>query len=156
MGITAITDITKLFDKIGAELAPIIDEVIVECFEKTLIEVTALAKGTNTYKDRTNHLRSSIGYQLYKSGELISEDFSKAGTGAEGDASGSGMQKGREVAQEAAKLWPTDIIGVLVAGADYALYVESRGYDVITGSSQQLNTLLQQNMRLAFEALNED
>ena len=66
------------------------------------------------------------------------------------------MQKGREVAQEAAKLWPTDIIGVLVAGADYALYVESRGYDVITGSSQQLNTLLQQNMRLAFEALNED
>lgn len=156
MGITAITDINQLFEKIGAQVAPIIDQAIAEAFEKTLLEVTALAKGTNTYIDRTNHLRSSIGYQLYNRGQLVSEDFSKAGTGAEGDASASGMQKGREAAQEAAKLWPQDIIGVLVAGADYALYVESRGYDVITGSSQQLNTILQENLRLVFEALSED
>lgn len=156
MGITSITNINQLFEGLTARVTPLIEQAVTEAFDKAMIDCVALAKKTNTYKDRTNHLRSSIGYQLYNRGELIKEGFSKAGNGTEGDASATGMEKGREVARDAAALWPQDIIGVVVAGADYALYVESRGYDVITGSSQQLNNLLQENLRLAFEALNED
>lgn len=156
MGIVANFDIDKIFGEIESKVAPVIEQAIADAFELAMLDCVKAAKSTNTYKDQTNHLRSSIGYQLYNRGQLVSENFSKAGTGTEGDASGSGMQKGREVAQEAAKLWPQDIIGVVVAGADYALYVESRGYDVITGSSQQLKTILQERMREVFEGLNED
>lgn len=156
MGIVANFDIDKIFGEIESKVAPVIEQAIADAFELAMLDCVKAAKSTNTYKDQTNHLRSSIGYQLYNRGQLVSENFSKAGTGTEGDASASGMQKGREVAQEAAKLWPQDIIGVVVAGADYALYVESRGYDVITGSSQQLKTILQERMREVFEGLNED
>lgn len=156
MGIVANFDIDKIFGEIESKVAPVIEQAIADAFELAMLDCVKAAKSTNTYKDQTNHLRSSIGYQLYNRGQLVSENFSKAGTGTEGDASASGMQKGREAAQEAAKLWPQDIIGVVVAGADYALYVESRGYDVITGSSQQLKTILQERMREVFEGLNED
>ena len=40
-------------------------------------------------------------------------------------------------------------VAVVVAGADYALYVESKGYDVISGPCNELNGLLKQYLAQA-------
>ena len=65
-----------------------------------------------------------------------------AGIGTEGDGS-KGIVEGKRIAEEAAKIHPESLIGVIVAGMEYALYVEAKGYDVLTGSCLQAQTVLE-------------
>ena len=123
---------------------------VVEAMEKTCIEITTNAKQLNTYQDQTNNLRSSIGYVVYNNGEKAAELFTQAGAGTEGRGD-SGIEKGKKVAEEAAKEFPNDIVAVVVSGEDYALYVESKGYDVITGPCLEAYSILEKNLRLVFE-----
>lgn len=76
------------------------------------------------YEDQTGNLRSSIGYYILKDNEVI-------GSKVEGN------QKGIEAANMTVKGVPErpGIRLVGVAGMDYALFVESRGYNVITTQS---------------------
>lgn len=65
-----------------------VDAVLVtveKVLQKSISEVVNLAKKTDTYTDRTNNLRSSIGYVLYKDGQKVSASFEKAGAGGEGN-----------------------------------------------------------------------
>ena len=56
------------------------------------------------------------------------------------------------MAEETAAMFPSGIVAVVVAGEDYALFVEARGYDVITGPSRSLNDKLQANLNIIKEA----
>lgn len=137
---------SKLFAKINTRIDAA-RENFQEAFQKTCLEITNLAKSTNTYKDQTNNLRSSIGYIIYDKGELVNEMFTKAGIGAEGDGS-KGINQGKQIAEQAAKKYPNALVGVIVAGMEYALYVEAKGYDVLTGSCIQAKTILEKNLKL--------
>lgn len=83
-----------------------------------------------SYKDRTGNLRNSTGYVILENGVQLFESF----PGATG--------KGRSEAKATAERAKADLANVTgfvfigVAGMDYAASVESRGYDVITGSSK--------------------
>jgi hypothetical protein len=93
------------------------------------------------YIDDSGNLRSSIGYVIYNNGQKVSQNF---------EGASEGMNKGIEVADNAAQSWGVGIVAVIVAGMGYSLYVESKGYDVITGPTSKLNRLLQarlQNMK---------
>lgn len=57
------------------------------------------------------------------------------------------------MAAEAAAQYPNDIVAVIVAAADYALYVESKGYDVITGPCSELNGILTKYIQIAIDEL---
>ena len=57
------------------------------------------------------------------------------------------------MAEEAAAQYPNDIVAVIVAAADYALYVESKGYDVISGPCSELNAILSKYIQIAIEEL---
>lgn len=107
---------------------------IQEAMQMTLQEAVNKAKSVNTYKDQTNNLRSSIGYVLYYNGQEVAQAFAKSGTGQEGNGS-EGVQRGKDLAGRAAKKYSRGFVGVLVAGENYAVFVESKGYDVITGST---------------------
>lgn len=75
------------------------------------------------YHDRTSNLRSSIGYFVLDNGQIIGQDVTGTGTG-------------RAMARKALEGVPKggyQLVGV--AGMEYASYVESMGYNVIT--SQQ-------------------
>lgn len=76
----------------------------------------------NDYTDRTGNLRSSTGYVVAKDGRIVKGSaFSVVNNG------GTGHSEGKAVAKEAANTVGKTQIGlVLVAGMDYAEYVEKK------------------------------
>jgi hypothetical protein len=102
--------------------------------KEACIKMVARAKQTNTYPDQTEALRSSIVYALYHNGVEVANSFEVTG-GEKGD---EGAQKGLALARKKAdEAGNKTIVAVVVAGMDYALYVESKGRDVLTGSARQ-------------------
>lgn len=92
------------------------------------------------YIDDTGVLRGSIGYMIYDHGQLYRQDFS-----------GKGSTEGLVAAQTAASKYPNDIVAVVVAGAYYALMVESRGYNVITKQCGDLGEKFNRYLKIVFE-----
>ncbi len=118
---------------------------LVESLNRAAQEITNLAKNTDTYTDRTNNLRSSIGYVLYKDGQKIAASFGKAGTGEEGNGA-QGIAKGEVFADTVAQKYGAGYVVVLVAGMEYAAYVEAKNFDVITGATMQFDGVLKDNL----------
>ena len=146
--IVAKFDIDKLFAGVY-EAVDIITATVVDAMQMACLEVTRNAKLLNTYKDRTHLLRSSIGFVIYNHGEKVAESFSSTG----GEKGSEGVEEGKRMAAQAAAQYPNDIVAVIVAAADYALYVESKGYDVLTGPASLLLTTFQKNLRLVMDGL---
>ena len=99
--------------------------------------VVNIARETRGYTDRTGNLVSSIGYVLVKDGKTIENpQFSQAMEGAEG------VQEGEQYAiQKAAELIPNGIGIVVVAGMEYASYVEATGRNVLTKSEIEAKSM---------------
>jgi hypothetical protein len=69
-----------------------------------------------TYVDQTTNLRNSIGYFIFHNGELVHEKNS--------------VVTNKAKVEDLVK--PTGFQLILIAGMDYASYVESKGYNVIS------------------------
>ena len=54
---------------------------------------------------------------------------------------------------ESAQSFPGSIVGVVVAGESYAVYVEARGLDVLTGSSGELSEIFRSYLEAAVTEL---
>ena len=93
------------------------------------------ARSIRTYEDDTGNLRASIGYSVVKDGEIVS--FGNPGGTSEGENEASDFVnlKVAEGPQEGIYL-------IVFAGMEYALYVEARGYDVLTGSRPSRTEIL--------------
>ena len=96
------------------------------------------ARNIKTYQDQTGNLRSSIGYIIAKDGVIIQENV-------EGKAEGRAHAK--EVAREVLRENSKGFILIVVAGMEYACAVESKGYDVITGSIPAAKALLKKKIK---------
>lgn len=87
------------------------------------------ARSNYEYTDRTGNLTASMGYVITKDGIPITVE------GFVNNASGGGT-KGKDLAAKLA----SDVGGkyalIVVAGMNYAYYVESRGYNVLTSAEQ--------------------
>ena len=71
--------------------------------------------------DQTGNLRSSIGYIITHKGSIIQySDFKQVKQGSEG------TKTGKDFATEIAKQFSGDYVLVVVAGMNYAEYVEAR------------------------------
>jgi len=99
------------------------------------------ARSIDTYKDQTGNLRSSIGYVIAKNGRILNSNYLQFVKGSKG------RPMGMEVAIEAAEEHPNGIVLIVTAGMSYALYLETMGFDVLSGSipnkSQVLNSFYQ-------------
>lgn len=84
-----------------------------------------------SFNNITTRLRNSIGYVVSRDGVVKKSDFDSYGISGEASAEGKtlGLQYATELAQQT-----QGYALICVAGADYGLYVEAKGYDVITGS----------------------
>lgn len=84
------------------------------------------------FDDRTGNLRSSIGFMIFFDGEEVHSDFQASRDGTDRT---TGMERGRAYARELgiqeARGWAI----ITVAGMEYASWVEAKGYDVISGST---------------------
>ena len=90
------------------------------------------------YIDDTAYLRSSIGFALYNNGQLVAEQYQPSGSG---DRAAGGPGSAKKTADGVAAKFPDGIVAVIVAGAEYAAAVESKGYDVLTGSTKELQRI---------------
>lgn len=87
------------------------------------------ARSTNSYKDQTGNLRSSIGYVVAVDGEVVqSSSFEVVKDGADGS------RDGKSYALDLVKQFPEGIVLIVVAGMNYASYVSAKGYDVLDSS----------------------
>lgn len=92
-------------------------------------QVLNQARSTNSYKDQTGNLRSSIGYVVAVDGEVVqSSSFEVVKDGADGS------RDGKSYAFDLVKQFPEGIVLIVVAGMNYASYVSAKGYDVLDSS----------------------
>jgi len=91
----------------------------------------ARQKGPNDggFNDQTGNLRSSMGYIIMYNGKQLVNDFHTYAQGSQGKAIGE------KVADDIAKVHKKGWAIVMVAGMEYASWVESKGKDVITGAT---------------------
>src|SRR5574344_1181786 len=121
-------------------------EETTDALQLACIATIAAARCLNTYTDRTGNLRSSLGYVIYRDGIKLGEDFEAHPASESGS---EGVSKAKAIADSVASEYAGQTIAVLVAGMNYAVYVESRGFDVISGPMQQFTTLFEQYLRAA-------
>jgi len=96
------------------------------------------ARSTQTYQDQTGNLRSSIGYIIARDGVIIQENI---------EGKPEGRAHAKEIAEEVLKENTRGFVLIGVAGMEYAAAVESKGYDVITGSIPAAKALLKAKIK---------
>ena len=85
----------------------------------------------------TWNLRGSTGYVIVKDHQIIDRYFPPLPDGDQGTT------EGIKYAEEIALLLDDgDIMLIVVAGMEYAYFVEAKGYDVISGSSAHMESEL--------------
>jgi len=126
-----MSDVKNQFDEFKNNINDHVVEVL-----KSLADSTAdNARKNAEFLNHTFNLRSSLGTVVFRDGSIVHRNFKDVG----GD---DGYQKAITVAESNI---PSSGIGMmLVAGEDYALYVEAKHNKwVISGSSLELSKTLQ-------------
>ena len=76
--------------------------------------------GEESWFDQTGNLRSSIGYCICQNGQVTnSSGFKKVKNGSEGSI------QGQKYLEEIASQYPDQYVLIIVAGMEYAVYVEA-------------------------------
>ena len=100
------------------------------------------ARDTNSYKDQTGNLRSSLGYVVASDGKIVYQStFEVVKEG--GDGKKSGIQFAKEIVRQ----FPEGIVLIVVAGMNYAQYVSAKGYDVIDSAELLAERLVPQILK---------
>lgn len=127
------------------------EEVVIQAYKTACVEMVNRAKQTKTYQDQTGKLRSSIGCVLYHKGVEIFNYFESKGEMGEQGVS-QGLAFARSKAEESGDHL---FVAVIVAGAEYARYVEAKGFDVLTGSSYGFEDDLKAQIDIGIDAFQE-
>jgi hypothetical protein len=131
---TTSADVGKMFTKFKR-----IDHLIEQRLRYVGEQFIQDARNSGDYTDRTGNLRSSIGFIILKDGRVIQEAFEKAGKGTD---QATGVKAGQDYSKQVAQAFPRNYVLIVVAGAEYASAVESKGKDVLTGSSEKAKQAL--------------
>ena len=98
-----------------------------------LVEMCLVEARTNKgYMMQTGALLSSTGYEVFVDGVAIHSQFDAA-SGAESNAAETGIKSGQSIAETIGK-GTKGIALVVVAGMNYAAYVEAKGYNVLSSA----------------------
>lgn len=120
---------SSLDEKMSAKIEAWINEKI-EFLSKAGEILVKEAVESGNYQDQTGDLRASIGFLVMYGGQIKKEQFSARPAGTEARSKAISTAQGLK-----------GISLVVIAGKNYAAYVESQGYNVLT-SAQQLATSL--------------
>ena len=86
------------------------------------------ARENGNYKDQTGNLRSSISYAIVEDGKI-----SKHGLSAQYKQGKNGADTAKKYLEEVGKRFSGTSL-IVVAGMNYAAYVERNGYNVLTSA----------------------
>lgn len=123
-----------------------LDELMIRNLNFLGMECVNLAKSLDTYTDRTGNLRNSIGYIIVKHGNVISSNFEAGQRGSEFDSKEvPGERVGENFAKEIAKNFQVGYALIVVAGMEYASYIEDvKHLDVIAPAKSLANVRIKQ------------
>lgn len=109
-----------------------IEEVIIRNLIYLGEECVNKAREDGNYTDRSGNLRGSIGYVIVANGEIERlSGFSKSYGGKDG----RGIKEGEDFAKSLIKKYQTGYALIVVAGMNYAAYVEAiNNYVVLTSA----------------------
>jgi len=139
------------WNKVKENIIQEIDVRVIRAFQIACKETVIWAKQNHEYTQQSGALNSSTGFQLYKDGALIESYFeqSQVGDDREG-AKAKGVESGQKASAQRASELGAHVCGIIVAGMPYAIYVESKGFDVLTGAEKQFPAILDKWMKEAF------
>ena len=118
-----------------------IERVVLNVLNRVGMRCVTEARDNGSYLDDTGNLRSSIGYAILRNGliENISS-FEQVKQGVKGKRQGS------EFINELARQYSSGIVLIVVAGMEYAAYVETRR-NVLTSAELLANQLVPSLLR---------
>lgn len=107
------------------------------------------ARSTNSYKDQTGNLRSSLGYVVAIDGKVVQmSDFAPSDKKTEKTPDKvTGQREGKAYAQQLLDKFPTGIVLLVVAGMNYASYVSAKGYDVLDSAELLAGQLIPEMLK---------
>ena len=113
------------------------------------------ARESGRYKDQTGNLRSSIGYCVLDNGKVIKESSFDVARGVWKDDKGrkhpysgdAGSSEGREFLPKLISEHSKGLALIIVAGMNYAAYVEAKNYNVLDSAEQMAERLLPQLLK---------
>lgn len=131
MGVTSnCKDVIRLLSAFPERL----NNAIIPLLDKAGAAATDIAKSSKTYKDQTGNLTASIGYGVIVGGQVV-----RSG----GFGSGNGGVQGRAYLQKIAATIEAGQYGlIIVAGMDYATYVERTGHVVLDSARLNLEKIV--------------
>lgn len=121
-------DVRKRFDAFLNEIEKKQIARLQRLGEMCLVE----ARTNKGYMMQTGALLSSTGYEVFVDGVAIHSQFDAA-SGAESNAAETGIKSGQSIAETIGK-GTKGIALVVVAGMNYAAYVEAKGYNVLSSA----------------------
>ena len=100
-------------------------------------ECVRQARENGNYIDHTGNLRNSIGYVLLCDGNIISSNFEeRVQSTVVNKANGMGVLEGKKLAEKLAKDFTKGYALIVVAGMNYAYYVETLNKDVLDSAER--------------------
>ena len=111
------------------ERIELMHEHILQALNNAGLEGVNTARTTHRYIDRTGNLTSSINYAIVEDGKVLAKGNPEVVKNG---------QDGKEEALEVIEEYASNLQGlhlILVAGKDYAMYVEAMGLNVLDGGS---------------------
>ena len=133
MGIICKTPMSEIQEYINKAIERA-DKVVLRNLQRLGEEAVIYARnrtGAESWYDQTGNLRSSIGYVIARDGNIVRVGgFSQILEGTEGPT------EGKKFAKEMADAYPGKYVLIVVAGMNYASYVEEmENKDVLASSS---------------------
>lgn len=114
------------FDKIKEQYIKAATQKFIEVGERSIIE----ARDNGSYTDRTGNLRNSVGYIVLLDGVEQSQ---------------SNINKlNRKQFDTIKAKYPKGLVLIVVAGMNYAAYVEAKGYNVLSSAELMAGNILKQ------------
>lgn len=86
------------------------------------------ARTNKTYTVQTGNLSGSTGYKVFVDGVAVHEDFIPVNGNMEG------VKVGQNLAEKVGAKYKNGVCLVVVAGMNYAIHLEAKGYNVLTSA----------------------
>lgn len=145
MPITGGNKVKNAFYKYTADVQENAIQAAISVLDYVGLECVKEARTMRKYTDRTANLRSSTGYAVVYNGRIVKQsNFEKVKqTATEGTATG------KELIRQLASSYAEGLVLILVAGMNYAVYVEARGYNVLNSAEDLAKQLVPEMLRKA-------
>lgn len=133
-----VGDIAKQMNTTMAKVT----QSIVNTMEYVGERCVEIARQKGSYNDITGNLRSSIGYAVIKAGRVVKQSIASPFAGPDGNGE-KGAAEAKAFLNKLVGAYPEGVVLVIVAGMDYAVYVEAVHHkDVLTSASLEAEQLV--------------